>query len=467
MLIQKGRPRRPLPWARPARSAGAAGARSALQTTKGGLFVGLLIWIYIVTLCVRWDWLDPTAVLTEVVVGQTYTVSPTLRFIKLSLLFFSSVVVIRNFSMSLLVLQNLNKGFLAFLFLVPVSVLWSISPANTLTRFLALISVVLLCLAATVSNWNPRRYQHVLLPLVTLIIGGSMAVGLALPNWVIEQEEALKGAWHGLVASKNDFGALTAFGVILWAHALLFEKAKWWFGWPMFLVSFTCLLKSHSSTALLACVFALMFLVLIHGLPQGARRLMPYFVGMFTTIVLIYGLAVLRLLPGLDLLFAPIAAITGKDTTFTNRAAIWDIIKEHIALNPLLGTGSGAYWIGPDPNSPSFMFLGRMGFYPFECHNGYLEIVNDLGYVGLCTLMAFIWIYVRQCLELLKTHRSEAALLLSVFFWQVLLNLSESEWLNSNVPFSFTVMTLATLSLARLRIQQTLQRSPRAAGARR
>lgn len=445
-------------------SAGTPAPRMA-PPQKFGWFTAILIWTYIAVLCLRWDWLNPEAQTGDpfsiAAISNAYAANPTLRTLKLVLLFFAATIVVRNFNQSIAIIKNLNKGFLFFLVLVPISTIWSISPPDTMTRFVGVVTLVTICLACTVSSWSIRTLIGILRPLTTVMILASLAVGLYLPEWVVEHEESLKGAWHGLVESKNAFGPLCGLGTILWAHAMFFDKSPVWRALPLMLISFTCLVLSHSSTSLLACLFSLLFLSLMVGLPTGGRRMMPYLVVTFASIVLIYGLAVLRLLPGLDLLFAPIAAITGKDTTFTNRSNIWEIIKGHIAQSPLVGTGYGAYWTGPNPASPSFSFVSLMGFYPFECHNGYLEIVNDLGYVGLICLLMFLYYYVKECIILMRTFRKEAALLLALFFQQALLNLSESTWLDVNVPFLFSTMTLATFSLARMRMEQMRLQQPR------
>jgi exopolysaccharide production protein ExoQ len=425
---------------------------------KDAFFVAALVWFLIGVLVVRWDWLDPASAESTLAVGQSYGSNPLYRIIKLSLLALSTLVVLRRIPLAWLMLRNVNAMFLAFVVLVPVSTLWSISPGDTSARFVSLISVVQVCFAFTLTSWHPRRFQQVIRPLITVILIGSVIVGVLMPGWVIEKGEGtLKDAWHGLLSSKNSFGQAAGFGVILWLHAWLYENVRWSRAVPFIGLSIACLLLSRSSTSLLAAVFSVLFMLLLLRLPANLRRYLPWIVVSFSSFVIVYGLAVLNLLPGLELLFAPIAALTGKDTTFSNRSEIWKIIEEHIAQSPIFGTGYGAYWIGPVPNSPSSDFLGRMYFYPYEAHNGYLEIVNDLGYIGLICLIGYIVIYVRQSVSLMKTDRSQAVLLLALFFQQALINLSESTWLNISAPYGFIMMTLATFAAARMLLDRSLR----------
>jgi O-antigen ligase len=279
-----------------------------------------------------------------------------------------------------------------------------------------------------------------------------------MPDYMIEQGiGTLKDAWRGLTAQKNEFGQLSSFGVIFWVHGYLAREVKLWRTLLFGGLSVTCVFLSRSSTSLLATVFVSLFLLMLLRSPRNLRRYMPFLVALFAGTVLTYAFAVLKIVPGLDLLLEPITRITGKDTTFSNRSVIWEIIKEHIQLSPYIGTGYGAYWIGPVPSSPSYSFLGRMYFYPTESHNGYLEIVNDLGILGMICLMGYLIIYVRQSLQLMRIDRAQGALFLGLFFQQAIMNLSESCWLVVNSGFLFTIMTLATFALARSLLEQRLK----------
>jgi len=175
---------------------------------------------------------------------------------------------------------------------------------------------------------------------------------------------------------------------------------------------------------------------------------MPYLVGLFVVALTTYSLALLQVVPGLYTLLSPIGAITGKDMTLTGRTDIWDIMFEHIRLHPWLGTGYGAYWTGLEEGSPSYEFMLRLQFYPASAHNGYLDILNDLGAAGLVVLLGYLATFLAQSLRLLKTDRNLAALFLALFLQQAITNLSESRWF-SPLSVDFVIMTLATAALAR------------------
>ncbi|MDP9065680.1 MAG: O-antigen ligase family protein [Pseudomonadota bacterium] len=445
-----------------ARTAPAAHGQGGVTDARGSLFVALMVWVLIVYLVVPATYLrGETNLLADA--GTAAAANPVGRTIKLTLLFFSTVIVLWRARLVWFVCRSINPFFVAFLALVPLSVVWSIDPGATLARYVSLLSIVQVCLAFTLVAWNRTRFQDVVRPVVTALLIASVLWGLFYPEYGIEAgEKELKDAWRGLTTQKNQFGMLASFGAVLWLHAWLNNEKKWWLALPLFGLSCVCVLLSRSSTSLLATALCTLFMLLVMAAPANLRRYMPYIVSSFAVLVVIYALAILNLIPGISLLLEPIAALAGKDLTFSNRAVIWDIIKEHIQLAPFLGSGYGAYWTGPYPSSPSYAFLVRMFFYPSEAHNGYLEMVNDLGFIGLICLLGYLVYWVRQSLELMKLDRGQGLLFLALFFQQAITNLSETTWLAINSAFAIVVMTLAMFSLARSLLEWRVLRHFRA-----
>lgn len=435
----------------------------AVRDTRGSMITGVLVWVLIVYLVVPNQYLQGNMDLeTLEAMGSANVLS---RIVKLGLLVLSAAIVIWKSRLALLECRALNPFFLGFMALVPLSVLWSIDPGATIARYISILSMVFVCIAFTVLGWHRTRFQDVVRPMITTLLIASLIWGMMYPQYAIEVGEGtLKNSWRGLTAQKNQFGMLSSFGAVLWLHAWFSNEKKWFVAFPFIGIAFYCVLLSRSSTSLLATTLSTLFMLMVMVAPRSLRRYMPYIVSAFATLVVVYALAVLNIIPGTHFLLDPIAELSGKDMTFSNRAVIWDILKEHIQLAPLLGSGYGAYWTGPVPSSPSYTFLGRMYFYPSQAHNGYLEIVNDLGFVGLICLLGYLVSWVRQSLQLMKLDRNQGMLFLALFFQQAITNLSETTWLAINSGFALAFVTLATFCLTRSLIEQRMQRAARPAG---
>lgn len=391
------------------------------------------------------------------------------RVLKVSLLAAGIGLLIWRFSFAMQLAREVNRCFIAFLALILLSATWSIEPAITLTRCVAVLTICLVCGGCVMVGWHERRFQEIVRSFFTLLMVASLIFGIVAPDLGKEQGTgiSLEGAWRGVLGQKNGLGHAASIAVFFWVHAYLTREVKLW----KFLlgcgVSATCLVLSRSSTSMLSAMFSVLLLLLLLRAPKGKRRYMAFIIAVFVTTILLYSLAVLNIFPGLDFLLQPIISLTGKDLTFSGRTQIWAVIRQHISQQPLLGSGYGAYWIGPVPTSPSYVFISRASnFYPTEAHNGYLDILNDLGYVGLLCLLGYLLVFLRQSLALLKFNYNQATLYLALLFEEMINNLTESDWLSSTA-FALSIMTLATFALARSALEHRwrMQIQPQPAAA--
>jgi len=379
------------------------------------------------------------------------------RLLWLGLLGASSMILIWRSALAWLLMSQFNRFLLLFGTLAIASLAWSPEPAFTVRRLIRLVTIVLVALAFVLVSWHRQRFQNVLRPLLTGLLAGSIVFSLLDPALGVhhEVEAGIAGSWRGLTNHKNTLGMLSCTGLILWAHAALARSASLSaiaFGAA---VSTICLLMSRSSTSLMTAMLVLPGMVLLIRAPMVLRPYMRWLVCAFAALALVYAVAVLRLVPGAELLLQPIAMVSGKDLSFTGRSEIWRIVGEQVSLHPWLGTGYGAYWIGPQPRSPSYEFLARMYFYPGSGHNGYLDIVNDLGAAGLVCLLAYLAVYVQQAMRVLEFDREQGGLFLTLFAQHAIANFSESLWLNT-LSVGLVVMTLATAALARSLVESRL-----------
>ncbi|MDB5969097.1 MAG: O-antigen ligase [Hydrocarboniphaga sp.] len=439
---------------RPVRAAASAAHRWIDDSRKAPLLT-LLVWTLIVLMIVP-EGFDYKSLSSNAMPASGGAVS---RLLWLGLLGGGLLVLVWRSALAWLLFSRLNLFFLIFLVLATASIAWSIEPAVTTRRMIRLYTVVGVGAAFTLACWHERRYQQLMRPVLTAMLAGSIVFGMLYPTLAIHQSTSyeLAGAWRGLTNHKNTLGAISSITAIFWFHAWLAREVRPLTALFCGAIAMTTLLLSRSSTALVTTLFVFGLLLMLLRSPPNLRRWMPLIITLFVAALLTYALAVLRLVPGTDLLLKPIVMITGKDLTFTGRSDIWALLNEHIRFSPLLGSGYGAYWTGPIPGSPSYVMMQKLHFYPGSAHNGYLEIVNDLGALGLLCLGGYLLTHVAQSLALLRIDRNQAALFLALFFQQAVSNLSETHWL-SVMNVDFVIVTLASFALARAHLQSDLRR---------
>jgi O-antigen ligase len=419
---------------------------------RTAVLVAALIWVLVIFNIVP-EGLDYGAL--ENMPSRGSTVS---RLIWLALLGTGLLVVLWRNALSLALVRATNPFLLALLALAIASIAWSVDPDVTIRRLVRLLAIFSCAYCLVVVHWHNRRFQGVLRPVLTLMLVASLAFGILEPDLAIppSTQAELAGAWRGLATHKNGFGSLASLGTIIWMHALLARETRALTALAGVVLSATCLYLSRSSTSILATGVAVALLILVLRSPAGLRRAAPLVVRAAVAVILVYSLAVLQVVPGLQALLEPITAITGKDLTFTGRTALWELLRERISQHLYLGGGFGAYWGGPVPWSQSFEFVIRLNFYPGQAHNGYLDVMNDLGLVGVTLLLGYLVVYLWQSLRLMALDRTQGALYLALLFQQLISNLSESRWWNV-LSVEFVILTIATVAMARDLLESRLR----------
>ena len=392
--------------------------------------------------------------------GDPTSGSALSRLTWLLLLATGALFTISRGGLAWLLARNLNPFLLIIVALACASMAWSIDPHLTLRRLVRLITFVLVCTAFVLNGWHASRFQNVVRPVLTFFLFGSIVFCLVDPKLAIEKGTSYEvlNAWHGLATQKNALGALACLGLIFWLHAWLAGEVKSKSALVGGVIAAICLVFSRSSTAMGTTIVSMSLLVMLMRTPVFLRSARPFIVSILAVLILIFAIAILNVVPGLSFILDPIVALTGKNMTFTGRTDIWAILADHIKLHPLLGTGYQAYWTPqPIPGHPSYEMVVKLyGFYPTESHNGYIDVMNDLGYIGLICLLAFLFFYIRQSLQLMKVNSNQAALFLVLFFEQAINNLTEAIWFNVQAVDT-VLMMLATLALGRTLLEYRLR----------
>ncbi|WP_051516386.1 O-antigen ligase [Herbaspirillum sp. RV1423] len=332
----------------------------------------------------------------------------------------------RNWRWSLLHAQNLNPLLIAIILYCLITMLWSPYPVVTLKRSVQLIGLTLVGIAISPPVGGKHQLIRTMLGTLMTLMALSFVVSLVLPSIGVDYE--LGGAWRGVVSQKNTLGAISALCIVLWIKESLgttFPRSLCYFG---IVFSLFMLIMAKSSTAILVATLGT-------GIYLLARR--RYLTGEFDGRRVTLGLVVIALLclqifyvvqgrlPEWDELFAPFGALFHKSSDLTGRTDIWRLVMLEVRQHPILGIGYGAFWLGE--GSPSQGIINILHWIPLQAHNGYVDILNELGIVGLVILAGVFIVHILNLVKLTRIDREEAA-----FHWTMLIlilisNLSESE----------------------------------------
>jgi len=118
------------------------------------------------------------------------------------------------------------------------------------------------------------------------------------------------------------------------------------------------------------------------------------------------------------------AASTADVGTLTGRTQLWSELLTYVRIRPLLGYGFGAFWTAEHTADVSL----ALGWAVPHAHNGYLEIVLELGVVGLSLFVTtFVAAVVHAVRQLHVNHEDvEALFTLCLLTWATITMVGET-----------------------------------------
>ena len=255
--------------------------------------------------------------------------------------------------------------------------------------------------------------------------------------------------WQGITGQKNEMGQLSALFVLalLVAPGWQDGRRKWLaLGAALGVVALGLSRSSTSVVALMAALGVLATYRFVHlGYRRPAWALCAYF-GAVGLAMLAHGLFIFDALPAFDDVLREVLAVFGKSDTFTGRTHLWDLVMAQSTYrSDIIGGGYGGFW---DISFERVRYIiSQLGFGPIQAHNGYLDIFNDLGLIGLVIAAMIVGTYVLSLFSSWGLERSDREFLLLMLVFIATSNLSESSLLRTtnflNLVFLASLFFLA------------------------
>jgi len=330
-----------------------------------------------------------------------------------------------------------EKFLSIFIIFVTLSLAWSDNTLVSVKRIVQLYAEILICLAFVMHTKSDEDMLKYFKPILYIFIVATIAVCLTIPG----AKDPQFNTWRGFTTQKNDLGELGLVCVLLSLFIYKREEtlyARLLAGTMLFL-SAVIVVGTFSST----CIITLALLIGIGSLWSIDKIFRPIGINRAITSLVIFSVIVFVLL---IVLFAPdildlFPTIFGKDTTFSGRTDLWAYMIDELQRHLLLGVGYQGFWV---VGSQRIVLLYKQFVWlPNQSHNGYIDIVNELGLVGFGLFLLMIISYFVN-LARYKIH--------SIWKWFIIialiLNLQETTFLrpgkliNSIVLFAYIVLAV-------------------------
>lgn len=259
---------------------------------------------------------------------------------------------------------------------ITASYLWSADRGHTLRTLLdvATVSATALGAGLLLTLDQVRRAATWAIKCVVVLTG---AVLVLAPGYSTRPPEGDPApGWHSIFEHKNSLGGFLVLAFV----TLCFDRSRWR---PLWVLAVLVLLVGTQSSTALAVVLLSTSVLLWRAVQRriGAAGLRSSF--RVQSVIAVGLLAALTAAaPGL------IAGLLGRSVTLTGRTEIWTAVERQIGLHPVLGLGWGGVWT--PASAPTLAMWRESRFEAFYAHNGYLDVLLQIGVVGAALYAALV-----------------------------------------------------------------------------
>jgi exopolysaccharide production protein ExoQ len=223
------------------------------------------------------------------------------------------------------------------------------------------------------------------------------------------------GAWRGIFIDRTAAGKCLTF---LLSPALVFGyRTVTWRRLAYIALLLTSLVMARAATALIVVALYVLFMVGLRYAQCLERRTASVLGIAAVTGLLVFVLCATPFI-------GDFVGMFGRDITLTGRTAIWGLLTPPIYRHPVLGYGFYAFWLGLRGESGNVIREAHWFF--GYAHNGMLEIILQLGVVGLTLFLTTFFHAVKDALLCYRERVIGVDWYIGIIFITVLYNIDES-----------------------------------------
>jgi exopolysaccharide production protein ExoQ len=305
---------------------------------------------------------------------------------------------------------------LAFL-LFPVSQ----QPTRTISSAALLMGGVLL-VYYIMSRYTLDQVLELLLILGTVTMVASIGFALALPQYGLDLKGGHETAWKGIFSAKNYLGNVALFfltGAVSYRARNSFLRS---IRLSQICLCLAAIAFSRAATAYMLTAVYVVYFVIMATLHRF-RKTDYLVVGVLLLAAVSTAAVMIVVWPEL------MVSLLGKDLTLTGRTEIWTAVMDSIAKRPLLGYGYQAFWLGLE--GESYRIILAVSWILAQAQNGFLDVVLEMGVVGLAVVLLVFGFAFRDALFCLLRSRDDGQLravewYLAIVVLTLIYNLDES-----------------------------------------
>lgn len=314
-----------------------------------------------------------------------------------------------------------SRPLLCFLFLALLSLSWTVSLHATLYE------LSFLFFSTFAAAYFALRYRLLgVINILTWTAAVATVAGFTLALFTpygVMPNQPFTGSWDGMFWHRNHAGSLMAFFNMLFLVRLLMDKQgfprRLFFG-LFYVLTAIHVFNSRSAAGILVFIFLNFSTLIAFGWISFREKLKSWH---YYTFVFTVFSGFMIFVTNLGFFFG----LLGRSSTMTGRTPLWeDLLVNVFPARPILGHGFGVIWM---QESFRVFMQHRQGWgHPiYFADNGFLDILLNLGVVGLISfLIIFGFAGVRALTQLHSTRSWMYILMVLALFYVFAGNLAYS-----------------------------------------
>lgn len=330
--------------------------------------------------------------------------------------------------------------FIFILVLLGLSIIGSTSVSVSIKGIMFLAFDVVLCISV-VSFFNSKEIFNTILLSFFIIFIVNIIFTILYPNVAFSTYDIRYSFnYVGSFPQKNILGIfLSLFCILLFIKIVNSKKCKRLFWIITYIIVFSFLIITNSMTSLL-CTIVSTILIIVSN--YKGRNINTINLGLIINILFYI------VLNNIDLLKYFLENILNRDATLSGRTDIWNAIIELISFRPYVGYGFVNIW---DNEEIVRILQNKVGFKFIGSHNGILEIILQIGIIGLLLLLIVMFIIPSIKLNKYKYNMDDLMMLIHSFYIYFLLYMITERVFISN-DFQTFILILFSVYLTNKKI---------------
>jgi O-antigen ligase len=327
------------------------------------------------------------------------------------------------------------KWILALVTIAIASTAWSQDPLITLRR------AAVLCATTAFGIYFATRFDvpdqlRLLAWTCGLVVCSSFLCAILLPQYGIDHSIHY-GDWQGAFYQKNMLARFMVLATLVFLF-VRFRSANF-LRWLGIAGSLALLVLSRSVTGMLVWTIILFSWPIYKLFRTKITFAVPVFTGIFAVLLASAAYAYQASPALLELM--------NRDEGLSGRMNLWDTVWLSILRRPWLGYGFDAFWQGMRGESANV--LVAVGWAPAYAHNGFLDLVLGLGFLGLVVFVFGYLSHWRRAFTFMTRTPGPSAVWLCMFLaFMFFYNLTEGPVVSQN-NITWVLYVAVAVSLAR------------------